>query len=64
MKHRTYAERETPNKVWNGGVSYEFNVNDGEISFAWVHSDKVYILYDSEWYEIMNTSAPPLGLPT
>lgn len=62
LKHRTYAEGETPNKVWNGGVSYDFNINDGEISFAWVHSDKVYILYDSEWYEIMNTSEPPLSL--
>lgn len=62
LKHRTYAEGETPNRVWNGGVSYDFNINDGEISFAWVHSDKVYILYDSEWYEIMNTSTPPLDL--
>lgn len=63
LKHRTYAEGETPNIVWNGGVSYEFNINDGEISFAWVHSDKVYIFYDSEWYEIINTSEPPLDLP-
>ena len=62
LKHRTYAEGETPNKVWNGGVFYGFNINDGEISFAWVHSDKVYILYDSEWYEITNISTPPLGL--
>lgn len=62
LEHRTYAEGETPNRVWNGGTSYGFNVNDGELLFDWVHSDKVYILYDSEWYEIMNTSTPPLDL--
>ncbi len=62
LKHRTYAEGETPNKVWNGGVSYEFNINDDEISFAWVYIDKAYIFYDSEWYEIKNTSTPPLDL--
>lgn len=62
LEHRTYAEGETPNKVWSGGVSYRFNVNDGEISFSWVSIDKAYILYDSEWYEIVNPSAPPLGI--
>lgn len=62
LEHRTYAKGEAPNEVWNGGTSYRFNVNDGELSFNWVYIDKAYIQYDDEWYEITNTSAPPLGL--
>ena len=62
LEHRTYAKGEAPNEVWNGGTSYRFNVNDGELSFNWVYIDKAYIQYDGEWYEITNTSAPPLGL--
>jgi len=62
LKHRTYAEGETPNMVWNGGTSYGFNVNDGEVSFAWTNIDRAYIQYDGEWYEITNTSNPPLNL--
>lgn len=62
LEHRTYAKGEAPNEVWNGGTSYRFNVNDGELSFNWVYIDKAYIQYDGEWYEITNTSAPPLDL--
>ena len=62
LKHRVYAEGETPNMIWNGGTSYGFNINDGELSFSWVYLDKTYILYDGEWYEITNTSNPPLNL--
>ena len=62
LKHRTYAKGEAPNEVWNGGTSYRFNINDGELSFAWVYIDKAYIQYDGKWYEITNTSAPPLDL--
>lgn len=62
LEHRTYAEGETPNRVWNGGTSYGFNVNDGELFFDWVYIDKAYILYDGEWYEITNTLTPPLDL--
>lgn len=62
LKHRTYAEGETPNRIWNGGVSYTFNINDGQTSFTWVYIDKAYIYYEGEWYEIINTSTPPLDL--
>ncbi len=62
LKHRTYAEGETPNRVWNGGTSYGFDVNDGEVSFAWAYIDRAYIVYEGEWYEITNTSDPPLDL--
>ncbi len=62
LEHRTYAEGKAPNEVWNGGSSYQFNVNDGELSFAWVYIDKAYFRYDGEWYEITSTSAPPLDL--
>jgi len=62
LEHKTYAKGETPNRVWNGGTSYEFNVNNGEVFFAWVNIDRAYIVYDGEWYEIMNTSTSPLDL--
>ena len=62
LKHRTYAEGETPNEVWNGGSAYQFNVNDGELSFSWANIDTAYIQYDGEWYEIINKSVPPLNL--
>ena len=62
LKHRTYDEGKAPNEVWNGGSSYQFNVNDGELSFAWVYIDKAYFWYDGERYEIINKSVPPLNL--
>ena len=62
LKHRTYAEGETPNRVYNGGICYTFAINDGEMSFSWIYIDKPYIQYDGEWYEITNTKTPPLDL--
>lgn len=62
LKHRTYAEEETPNKVYSGGTSYQFHINDGELTFTWVCIDKAYIWYNDEWYEITNDQTPPLGL--
>ncbi len=62
LKHRTYAEGETPNRVYNGGICYSFNINDGELSFTWIYIDTAYIMYDGEWYEITNTLTAPLDL--
>lgn len=62
LEHKTYAEGEAPNEVWNGGASYSFNINNGEQSFTWSFIDKAYIWYDGEWYEIVGTSTPPLDL--
>ena len=62
LKHRTYAEGKAPNEVWNGGSAYQFNVNDGELSFSWANIDTAYIQYDGERYEIINKSVPPLNL--
>ena len=62
LKHRTYDKGKAPNEGCNGESYYTFNVNDGEMSFTWVYIDKAYIRYDGEWYEITNTSTPPLNL--
>ncbi len=62
LKRRTYAEGEAPNEVYSGGVCYSFNINHGEMSFTWTHINKAYIQHDGEWYEITNTTAPPLDL--
>lgn len=62
LEHRTYDEGKAPNEVWNGGSSYQFDVNDGELSFTWIYIDKAYFWYDGEWYEIINKSIPLLNL--
>ena len=62
LTHRTYTEGEAPNEVYNGGICYTFDINDGEMSFTWIYIDKPYIYYDGEWYEITNTKTQPLGL--
>lgn len=62
LRHRTYAEGEAPNEIWCGGASYRFSLNGGEKSFAWLYIDQAYIRYGGEWYEITNTSVPPLNL--
>ena len=62
LKHRTYAEGEAPSEVYAGGVCYSFNINGGDMSFTWIYIDKAYIQYNGEWYEITNTTTPPLDL--
>ena len=62
LEHKAYAKGEAPDEVWNGGISYDFNFNNGKLSFSWVFIDKAYIWCNSEWYEIKNTSDPPLDL--
>ena len=62
LKHRTFKAEEAPSDL-NGGKVYTFVVDDSEL-FAWFGGGKnAYIRYENEWYEIRNTSKPPLGLP-
>ena len=48
--------------MYAGGVCYSFNINGGDMSFTWIYIYKAYIQYNGEWYEITNTTTPPLDL--
>ena len=62
LTHRSFQEGETPNDA-DGGTFYSFSFNDDEMSFAWVDTgSKHFIHYGDEWYEINNSSEPPLDL--
>lgn len=64
LTRRTFQEGETPNDR-NGGTFYAFSFNDDEMYFAWVDTgSERFIHYEDEWYEITNTSEPPLDFPT
>lgn len=43
LEHKTYKENEAPNEKWAGGISYSFNINDGELSFTYLSIDAAYI---------------------
>lgn len=63
LKQKTFSKGEFPGDE-DGGTAYEFNINGSELTFVWVDIGTAeYVLYNSEWYEIINTSVPPLGLP-
>ena len=63
LTHRLFQEGETPSDT-EGGTFYGFSFNDDEMYFAWVDiGSKHFIHYEGEWYEINNTSEPPLDLP-
>lgn len=60
LRNKILAEDKTPNN-WAGGDSYEFNMNDGELSFTYSDGGtEAYIWYKDEWYEVLNPTAPPI----
>lgn len=61
LRRRTYRAGEAPNQIWSGGTSYQFSVNQGELSFSYVWIDRAYIWYEEEWYEIVSSPEPPPG---
>ena len=63
LTHRSFQEGKTPGDG-EGGLAYWFNFNDDAMYFSWVDIGRAqYIIYSGEWYEINNTSEPPLDLP-
>ena len=60
LKQKTYKDGEAPNEKWAGGISYEFSINEGELSFGYSYIDAAYIWYDGDWYEITNPTEPPV----
>lgn len=62
--HKPFEKGNSPGDL-NGGTAYTFNFNGNETSFSWVDiGTEQYIHYENEWYEIIDTSGTPLGLPS
>ena len=60
LEHRTFEEGKTPSETQAGGNSYHFNVNNGALSFTYADGGiEAYIVYNEEWYEVLNPSELP-----
>ena len=62
LEHKTFDKEETPNKVYTGGETFAFNVNDGELNFSYASIDNDYIVMNDEWYLVLNPSFPPIEI--
>ena len=62
--HKIFEKGNSPSDL-AGGTAYTFNFNGDETSFSWVDiGTEQYVHYEDEWYEIIDTSDAPLGLPS
>ena len=62
--HKTFEKGSSPGGL-EGGTAYTFNFNGDETSFTWVDiGAEQYVHCEGEWYEIIDTSDAPLGLPS
>ena len=61
LQYVTFSEGSTPADT-EGGMCYDFTINDGESAFSYVDSGRCYILFQNEWYEVKNPSEPPVEM--
>ena len=62
LEHRTFEEGKNPSEMYAGGNSYTFDINDGALTFTYAVGGSpvtAYIIYDEEWYEVLNPSELP-----
>ena len=60
LEHRTFAEGKSPGEIYAGWNSYIFDINDGALTFTYADGGTMtYIVYDEEWYEVLNPSELP-----
>ena len=62
LEHRTFEEGKNPGEMYAGGNSYTFDINDGALTFTYAVGGSpvtAYIIYDEEWYEVLNPSELP-----
>ena len=52
-------ETETPSN-YAGGIQWDFNVNNGELTFSYMDYGASAIFIDNEWYAVKNPSYPPI----
>ena len=60
LEHREFAEGKTPGETLAGGNAYQFSINNGIICFTYADQGiAAYIVFEDEWYEVMNPTEPP-----
>ena len=60
LEHKEFAAGKSPAETYAGGDSYEFSINNGALYFTYVdHGIGAYVVYENEWYEVLNPSEPP-----
>lgn len=62
LEHRTFEEGKNPGEMYAGGDAYTFDINDGALTFTYAIGGSPvteYIIYDEEWYEVLNPSELP-----
>lgn len=60
FKHRTYPVGETPGDS-DGGEAYCFTFSDGELSYINNGMNDRFLLFDSEWYELIDPEGFPIN---
>ena len=62
LEHKEFADGKSPAETYAGGDSYEFDINNGALYFTYVdHGIGAYVVYENEWYEVLNPSEPPFN---
>lgn len=60
LEHKEFSDGKSPAETYADGDSYEFDINDGALCFTYVdYGTGAYVVYDNEWYEVLNPSEPP-----
>ncbi|MBS6397350.1 MAG: hypothetical protein KH452_09420 [Clostridiales bacterium] len=60
LQHRTFADGKTPSETQSGGDSYIFTINNDVLTFTYADGGTTeYIVYNEEWYEVLNPSELP-----
>lgn len=62
LEHKEFADGKSPAETYAGGDSYEFDINNRALYFTYVdHGIGAYVVYENEWYEVLNPSEPPFN---
>ena len=64
LEHRTFDEGKNPGEMYAGGDEYTFDVNNGALTFTYAIGGSPvteYIIYEEEWYEVLNPSELPIN---
>ena len=63
LEQKEFADGKSPAKIYAGGDSYEFDINNGVLYFTYVdYGNGAYVVYENKWYEVLNPSEPPMDV--
>lgn len=59
LEHKEFADGKSSAETYAGGDSYEFDINNGALYFTYIDNGiGAYVVYENEWYEVLNPSEP------